>query len=91
MMGANIDGSALRGVRADMMSPNSPALGSMGENLGDDDFGHEGQERNAQFNNALLGELTNQKSKYGKAIKQLERQSEQLRQEKSQLAQVMET
>lgn len=64
MLGPNIDGSALRGVRADMMSPNSPALG---ENMGDEDF--EGQDRNNQFNNALLGELGTQKTKYGKAIR----------------------
>jgi len=46
MLGPNIDGSALRGVRADMMSPNSPALGSMGENLGEEEYAYEGQDRN---------------------------------------------
>ena len=58
MGGANIDGSALRGARADMMSPNSPGLGGMGENLMEEDYGVDGGERNMQFNNALLGELS---------------------------------
>ena len=52
MLGPNMDGSALRGVRGEMMSPNSPGLA---ENMGDDDY--EGQDRNNQFNNALLSEL----------------------------------
>ena len=77
------DGSAMRGVRADMMSPNSPGMGGMGDNMGDDDFGYEGQDRGNQFNNALLSEMGAQKSKYGKAMRQLERQCEQLRQEKN--------
>lgn len=48
-------------------------------------------DRYNQFNGAVLGEIASQKQKFGKKVLSLERQIEQLRSEKSQLAQVLES
>ena len=48
--------------------------------------GAENQMRQQQFSGALLGELASQKSKYNKRMQGLEKQTEQLRMEKAQLA-----
>ena len=46
---------------------------------------------NLKFNGAILGELATQKQKFGKKVVQLERTIEQLRSEKSQLSQILES
>jgi len=66
-------------------SPNGPA--------GWDEHGEgmESQGRFQQFNGALLGEIQSQKSKFAKKFHAMERQVEQTRLEKQQLAQILET
>jgi hypothetical protein len=48
-------------------------------------------DRYNQFNGAVLGEIASQKQKFQKRLVNQERQIEQLRSEKSQLAQVLES
>ena len=72
-----------------MYSPNIG--GSPGAPQPQWDEGAGDYERYNQFNGAVLGEIASQKQKFGKKIISLERQIEQLRSEKSQLAQVLES
>ena len=71
-----------------MASPNlgvgSPAAGPPHE------YGSVGTE-NLKFNGAILGELATQKQKFGKKVMSLEKTIEQLRSEKSQLSQILES
>lgn len=66
-------------------SPNGPA--GWDENA----EGTDGQARFQQFNGALLGEIQSQKSRFAKKFTVMERQVEQMRLEKQQLAQILET
>lgn len=65
-----------------MYSPGK-AVSQIDFGMGDNEGGH--------FNGAVLNEMASQKSKFARKLKDLEKQIDQLRSEKSQLTQVLET
>lgn len=77
--------SLLRGVggHADMYSPGK--AGSPG------DFGMGAENEGGHLNGAILNEMAAQKSKFTRKLRDYEKQLDQLRSEKVQLAQVLET
>ena len=86
---SNIRGSALGSDNIYSPAGNARSPGVNGE-LWDDGENYDNA-RQQQFSGALLGELATQKSKFNKKFHILEKQVDQLRAEKGQLAQVLET
>ena len=78
----------------DSFNPKGSAFGIYSPNMGSPSAPNvyeEGGEKHHAFNGALMGEMAAQKSKYARKLASMEKTLEQMRSEKNQLNNVLET